>query len=383
MKRLLAIGDGVAPTGLARALQEILRHLSAGEWDIHIHHLALNYFGDPHPLPWKVYPTRTGGDVHGVRRMPDLIQRLKPDVLLFLIDPWVIAEHLKALEELKSPWRPKVSALFLLEAEGGREAWYERQEMVDVPVTVTGYARSLLPEALGRRTEVIPLGVDREKFFPLDRRETKAGLGLDPEGFVVLNANRNQARKRVDLTLAAFARFARQLPENVQLYLHMGIEDTGWDVVELARRYGMEDRLVLSPQSELGVPRLEDADMLRLYNACDVGISTSCAEAWGLAAFEHAATGAPQLLPDLPTLRATWQEAAEFLPIDKEVVLERHLFTSRLVSVEGAAAALQCMYRDPERRKRVGLACQEVVRSPAYAWSDIGRQWDSLLKRIA
>lgn len=40
------------------------------------------------------------------------------------------------------------------------------------------------------------------------------------DSFLVLNANRNQKRKRIDITLKAFAALARDKPENVKLLLH-------------------------------------------------------------------------------------------------------------------------------------------------------------------
>ena len=46
-----------------------------------------------------------------------------------------------------------------------------------------------------------------------------------PARFTVLNANPNQSYKRMDATIEGCAIFARDKPESVQLYLHMGMED--------------------------------------------------------------------------------------------------------------------------------------------------------------
>ena len=79
--------------------------------------------------------------------------------------------------------------------------------------------------------DVIPHGVDVEVFRPLGagrdvRRQLFAGRAdareLE-EAFIVLNGNRPVARKRVDLTIEGFARFARGKPGNVRLYLHHAI----------------------------------------------------------------------------------------------------------------------------------------------------------------
>ena len=50
--------------------------------------------------------------------------------------------------------------------------------------------------------------------------------------FIVFNGNRNQFRKRIDITIAAFAKFAKDKPDT-QLYLHMGKKDQGWDIMNL------------------------------------------------------------------------------------------------------------------------------------------------------
>ena len=100
--------------------------------------------------------------------------------------------------------------------------------------------------------------------------------------FIVLNANRNQPRKRIDTTIRAFALFARGKPAGVNLFLHMGVEDAGWNVVTLARRYGVEDRLLMSSLNKT-IQGVSQQQLNRVYNACDVGLNTSTAEGLGAA----------------------------------------------------------------------------------------------------
>jgi len=42
---------------------------------------------------------------------------------------------------------------------------------------------------------------------------------------------------------------------------------------------------------------LDDRELNLLYNACDVGLNTASSEGWGMVSFEHAATGAAQIVP--------------------------------------------------------------------------------------
>lgn len=74
------------------------------------------------------------------------------------------------------------------------------------------------------------------------------------------------------------------------LYLHMGMQDRGVDVLGLARALGIEDRLLLTTTAPER-PHVSDEHLGLIYQACDVGVNTSAGEGWGLVAFEHGATG--------------------------------------------------------------------------------------------
>src|SRR5262245_2564050 len=95
-RRLLVIGDGGTPTGYARVIGSILRNLPAAVYDVH--HLAVNYSGDPHEENWKLYPAARGGDTFGIGRLKDLYDRLVPDVVFCVADLWIQKQYLEILE---------------------------------------------------------------------------------------------------------------------------------------------------------------------------------------------------------------------------------------------------------------------------------------------
>lgn len=195
---------------------------------------------------------------------------------------------------------------------------------------------------------------------------------------MVLNAHRSQPRKRMDLTLKGFALFAKDKPPNVQLYLHMGVEDVGWNVAKLATRYGIFDRLILS-QGTHSIPNVDTTHLNLIYNACDVGINSAMAEGWGLPTFEHAAAGKAQIVPRFGALEEIWSEAAEFLEPSSEVVFEQVLSEGRVVSPEAVASALERLYFDSTRRRQVAMACHERTRSNAYSPSSVASRWQEIL----
>ena len=170
---------------------------------------------------------------------------------------------------------------------------------------------------------MIAHGVDTEKFYPLcadkegvpgpegRQKAITALYGNDPEfrdAFIVLNANRNQPRKRIDITIKGFALFAENKPANVKLHLHMGVEDMGWNVIRMAKRCGIFERLILTANDN-NIPSVPVRQLNEIYNAAAVGINTSVGEGWGLVNFEHAATVLPRWSPVIRDAGNYGQEA--------------------------------------------------------------------------
>jgi glycosyltransferase involved in cell wall biosynthesis len=203
--RLLVVSDGAAPTGLARVTRNILSRLSPHDYDIH--HLATNYWGDPHDEPWKIYAAVAGGDVYGYRRLPHIADHLRPDVIFSYNDLWIQREYLRILRQCET--KARVVLYSPVEGPPVDAAWLADCDLVSKFVVFTQFPKTEVLNALGRecdeRVVVIPHGVDTAAFHPLhDKDAVKMDLGLasksgaDPP-FVVLNANRNQPQKRSEV----------------------------------------------------------------------------------------------------------------------------------------------------------------------------------------
>ncbi|MDE3070769.1 MAG: glycosyltransferase [Acidobacteriota bacterium] len=78
---------------------------------------------------------------------------------------------------------------------------------IDLLVAVSGALRDELPTARARsRAQVIPCGVDLERFAPRPRAQARAALGLDPvEPCLLFPADPARAEKRYDRALAVAA----------------------------------------------------------------------------------------------------------------------------------------------------------------------------------
>ena len=204
----------------------------------------------------------------------------------------------------------------------------------------------------------------------------------DPENsFIVLNASRPDKRKRVDLTIAGFARFAAGKPANVRLCLHhaiMGGPEQD-QIGSLVEQFGLKERVYLNPLAG-GV--VDDDALNLLYNACDVGINTSMGEGWGLVSFEHGAAGAAQIVPDHSACAEIWRGRGELIEPARRYMPEFSVLEMGEVSAEGVAQALDNLYRDPQRRQQLAQAAHQAALNPDYTWDAIAERFDDLFAEL-
>jgi len=237
--------------------------------------------------------------------------------------------------------------------------------------------------------EVIPHGVDTDVFRPIvsatNTREARwlsrlaarrqlFGSDERARDFLVLNANRNQPFKRIDIALKGFALFAKDKPESVGLYLHMASRRPTPGEVPLVDQLNIRQRILTTTREETH-PHVDDVTLNKIYNACDVGMNTSDKEGWGLIAFEHGATGAPQLVPNHGACAELWEGSA--LMLDNGGDGE-----GTTVTPEAVARALEHLYEDKQERDRWGEAAFRNANRPEYRWDAIAVCWNRLLSNL-
>jgi D-inositol-3-phosphate glycosyltransferase len=272
-------------------------------------------------------------------------------------------------------------------------------------VVYTGFAQKEFEGAFDRlrakrggefpAIDIIPHGVDREHFHPFPQLEQASFASpgradakrkvfpdlQDPENsFIVLNASRLDKRKRVDLTIAGFARFAAGKPANVRLCLHHAIMGEQEDRIRsLIAQPDVKGRVHLNPLAD-GV--VDESALNLIYNACDVGINTSMGEGWGLVSFEHGAADAAQIVPDHSACAEIWRGRGELIQPAKRYIPEFSVLEMGEVSVEGVAQALENVYSNPQRRQQLAQAAYQAALNPDYTWDAVAERFDDLFTEM-
>lgn len=377
MAKVLWYGDAVCNTGFGRVTHSVLDHLHK-EHDVTV--IGINYNGDPHNYPYLIYPASTLAvqDRFGLPRVPEILDKVKPDVFIVLNDLWVVNQVWEQAHFLKQKNNFKFFAYFPTDSQTYPDDMLRNIEHWDLATTFTvGSAQRLLEHGIqAQRLAVIPHGVDSGRFHPMPKEEARKELGLPQDKFIVLNANRNQPRKRIDLTIRSFADFAKDKP-NTMLYLHMGAKDLGWDIMSLFKREmkrvgaPSENRLILTSANMNYMAAPPDEVLNKIYNACDVGLNTADGEGWGLVNFEHASCRKPQVVPNHTVCADLWDEVGMLAEIGTWVI-DKDLGLGRgLVDNQSVVDCLNELYYNKETYDEVADSCYALTQRDEYRWESV------------
>jgi hypothetical protein len=194
----------------------------------------------------------------------------------------------------------------------------------------------------------------------------------------LLNANRNDWRKRPELTMRAFAPIAERHPD-ARLVMHCNPCRHDMDLRIERARLGLVDRVILTRDANQR-PWPEERLSL-LYASCEIGVSTTMAEAWGLVAFEHARHGAAQVMPRHAGLAEIWGDAPVWVPLGQRTRVDM-TFGGAEPQVDPLTAILLNLIEHPPDMHSAGRACQRRARDPSLSWETVGTQWLTLIAKL-
>ena len=146
-------------------------------------------------------------------------------------------------------------------------------------------------DAPEERITIVPCGFSGQEFYPVERAEARAMLGLDQNEKILLQLGRMVPRKGVDNVVESLA----HLKQNNYRLLIVGGEADQPDPVttpeigrlqQLAKELGVEDKVTFTGR--------RNRDVLKyFYSAADVFITTPWYEPFGITPLEAMACGTP------------------------------------------------------------------------------------------
>lgn len=386
--KVLWCGDIVAMTGFARVTENVIARLK-DNFEIVV--LGNNWWGDPTPLQqeFKMYPSsnRFQTEPFGVQRIREIIEREQPDLVFTMNDMWIINEQYMQIKDLHENKRFKFVGYAPMDSYNWLGALADTANNWDAVVSYTEFgAYEFIKAGISKTISVIPHGVTPGQFYPKDKTEARKALGLPSDAFIVFNGNRNQFRKRIDLTISAFAKFAKDKPD-AQLYLHMGLKDQGWDIMPVLGREMMKQgldpngRLIMTANTPMP-PNVDVETLNNIYNACDVGVNTCKGEGWGLVNFEHAACKVAQVVPNHTSCKEIFEGYGKLIDcnhVDVDVNFAREM---PCPSDDHLAAILTELYENRDELNRVAEACYARVADPQFSWETVASKFGGVFTDV-
>lgn len=288
--KVLAYCDSpTCATGFATVSRNILSGLyNTGRYDIDV--LGINYWGDPHNFPFRIWPIGVNADrdPYGRKKSFGMIQQMEYDILFFLQDSFILDFLPELHNQLRTNNRKFRSIVYYPIDGRPKEKWIHNVNACDKVVAYSEFGKQESMLALPEMKEplVIPHGVNTKEFFVMNSNDLsefrQRFFGKQADKFIFTNLNRNQQRKDIPRTIMAFTELKKKEP-NTLLYLHMAKKDQGWDLPEVLKAHGLSiNDDVVFPENfgpNQGYPR-HIVNMI--YNISDCVVSTSLGEGFGL-----------------------------------------------------------------------------------------------------
>lgn len=386
MKKIMFWGDSpTAGTGFGNVLKFIIKHLPREQFDISV--LGIYYDNTPHDLDCRIYPVKLSAELHDKKEIHHIIKSQKPDIIFILSDIWVIDGMLLFFKEYNIHKKTKIVAYMPVDAKDHNPDWYKNVKYIDKLVVYNKFGQDVVKEACPSvKTEIIEHGVDSEVFYKLPHSKQELRKIMFPDSpeldnsFIFLNAGRNQPRKTIDISMRAFAEFAKG-KSDVYLYMHCGSIDMHIDVLRLGKILGIDDRIIMSTSTP-GLPNVPIEKLNMIYNFCDAGLNSGLGEGFGLPNAEQAAVGKPQIVPDHSALTDLYSDCGLLVPAKISISLKDLTTTARMILPEDMAQHMDLLYSNKEVYNNLAIKSQAKFNSPQYSWKEIAKQWSKLFNKL-
>jgi len=405
MKRKIAVfgDDPTGPTGFGKVVKYLAAAvLAAGCQPVVI---GLKKHHGP-PLPeTRIINAVERGDPQGFDTLIDVLKTEGIDIVISIGDPWDIQGLPRVKEQRPFTWigyTPVDSTpypryiLLTKEPHQYLDVAFLMQRM-DRIVTYSNFGKKAVrkmltgiaaDKALPLDIENIYLGVDSTRYAPRNKLEARELFGgaVSPDTVLFACMKVNSIRAGFDTLFAAWAAYLDKagkidaaLAARSKLYLHTAIENGGYPITLLMRRYGLENSVLLNPGIKPG-DCFPEKIIAATHNAADIVVSTARGEGFGLNILEAMSCAVPCIVPDYGCPAEYGDRAVSRIPIAATFNPEFATTDFAIVDAEAMATSMLALALDPEKRVRMGERGRKVA--AAMTWKVFIKKWTATIETV-
>jgi glycosyltransferase involved in cell wall biosynthesis len=266
-----------------------------------------------------------------------------------------------------------------------------------LPQAVNLVAMSEFGHRTFRPSGLVPHGVDSDAFYPVSddtpiliegrelttKADCKGALGFDPAKFLILRVDTNTGRKDYAATIKATAPFL-ETHRDVAMHLHAATHPAspGVNIPQMLNRYDLLDGQVTT--SAIADPNIgwDERELLVLYNAADVFISTSRGEGFGLTLAESLACGVPVIASNVSAIPETVGPGGVLIESDRRITVPAGQDLC-LPDIEAFADALERIYTNEVWRTELGVKGRKHVTDSFNGWGNAVDRFHDFIEAAA
>lgn len=275
-----------------------------------------------------------------------------PFILFHRENPKVVTLHGQILESVKLKYKKIVMIIYKkIEAFSLKHC----DLIIAVEESIKDYYQQLYPQLRGK-IEVIPVGINLNKFKPLNKFAMRQNHGFNAEDKIILYVGRLEKEKRLPLAIESFFIVRKSIPKAKLVLVGEGKERSYLE--SLVRRLDLEDVIIfMGAQKPEKIPEI--------MNCADVIVLCSLFEGSPTVVREALACGIPVVSTDVGDVSRIIRNDA----------------TGRIVSrdkKEFAQAIVEMLLN--EDKKRVRIECAKVAAN--FSFNQVGMRTVELYKEL-
>jgi glycosyltransferase involved in cell wall biosynthesis len=402
--KVLWLGDAGCHTGFARVTHSIGERL-VRDYGHEIHVLAYNFRGDAWPS--LLYPDQQSSlrlyrpnainatDVWGKSRHIEMLAKIEPDVVVMLHDAQLLLnllfENQFDKDNIFIKYRPIITYI-PIDSYNRPPGWSTLLTKTTNAVAMSKFGQESMPGS-----QLVYHGVDTDRFYRVSKdrpittssgivctskTDCKRAFGWDPDDFWILRVDKNSGRKDFGATIRAVWPVMKR-HKNVHMHLHTtsgrSQEDALLITDMLTREPDVHDRFSL-PGLHNSFEGWPEEDLVALYNAADLFVSTSRGEGYGLTLAEAAACGLPIVAQNVSAI-------PEVVGPGGILVEPQRLITTPngsdlwLADVDAFTDAIERIYGSRGAQRDLGEAARAHVAQ--FSWDDATTSFNTYINSLA
>lgn len=394
MIKVLWWSDFMCATGFGNVAEEIVTRLYAtGRYEFTI--VAINHLGEPHNVPSSPYYKfkdipifASVSDIYNVHRFKEQLLRADYDVVFVQQDPFNMVPHTGDILRAKLAKQSQYILYFPIDSDDMHPSWVTHGAVpADFPVTYTKYGARIVRKYAKAKIHTAYIGVDTNVYNPLTPKE-RAGcrrklFGAKPKDFLMLNISTNQRRKDLTRSIFAWMEVQKRVP-SAKLIMHTNQknETTHGHHLEGVINMYVPEKLrsrIIFPRGEMPKESMREA-----IGACDVLISTSQGEGWGMPVTEAMACKVPVVVPRHTSYEEIVGPAEErgYLSDTNNYFMLQHDFERRrpVADLDSLVSKIMQVRNNPRKTAKKVKAAHTWVKENCD-WDKICRWWDRLFTK--